>query len=172
MSLDNLLRYESAAVANMNAKKEPGLAIAAMYNFYKGILGDEKDPIIYKALEEAQAGGETGISHSGVIQAIEIYGGKHEESFFSTELSELVKYLTQEFKIPEEAEKSFSKYYGKSLVELSKDDKLDKDEIQKTIGAISMLKDRKLREKTLGIVNQNVFQNLNAFYPKPDVEKK
>ena len=86
MALDDLIRYESAAVAAVNVKKDSELAIASMSNFYRGIL-KEDDPIISKALQEAMSGGEAGISNLGVVQAIGVYGGKYENAFQSTKFS-------------------------------------------------------------------------------------
>lgn len=173
MALDDLIRYESAAVAAVNVKKDSELAIASMSNFYRGIL-KEDDPIISKALQEAMSGGEAGISNLGVVQAIGVYGGKYENAFQSTKFSELVKYLTDGYNISNEAKEALGKYNEMTLVDLSKnakDEKTSKEEkeaFQKAFIALNALKERKLRAASLSIIGENTSELLSQLYPKEE----
>lgn len=175
MGLEDLTRYESAGVAAMNAKKEPGLAVAAMGDFYQNVL-EENDPIISRALQEAMVGGENGISHAGVVQAIQVYGGKYEQAFALTKFSDLINYLSDGYSIPDEVKKGLSIYNESTYMDLAQLMKNEgtpeeiKKEIERAIQAVSVLKDRKLREKTLGLVNDNTTAMLNQLYPKSEKE--
>src|SRR3989344_86627 len=103
MALDDLARYESAAVAAMNAGKENGLAVTAMADFYKGIYGKdfEGDVVIQRSLKEAAVGGDESITNSDIFMNIGIYGKKYERAFASTKFSDLTKYLLEKY-LPEE----------------------------------------------------------------------
>jgi hypothetical protein len=173
MALDDLTRYESAAVAASNAEKDKQLAVSAMSDFYKNIFGED-DPIIQKSLQEAAAGGDENISNLGVIQAMQVYYGKYEKAFNSIKLSDLVTYLSDGYKIPEQAKKALGKYKENSLEELTTKAKSEgisdeeKQDIAKTVQAISILKNRKLKEKTVYIFNDITSQTLEALYAKEE----
>ncbi len=175
MTLEDLTRYESAAVAASNVKKDNQLAVVALGDFYKNIL-DEDDPIINKSLQEAASGGEAGLTNYGVAQAIQSYSGKYEKAFNSTKFSELVNYLEEGYSIPEEAKSALSEYNESTLEDLSKKTKdkeisdEDKEKIGKAYQAINTLRDRKLREKTLSIFNSLTTQTLESLYPKENSE--
>jgi len=179
MALDDLLRYESAAVAAVNAEKDPGLAIAAMGDFYRNILG-ENDPIINKSLQEAAYGVERnkGISSKGLIEAIETYGeGKYERAFATTKFSDLINYLAEGCNISDEVRNSLAKYNEIMYIDLIKQLKdkdvsdEDKKEIEKAVTAVGLLKDRKFRAKTLEMANYNTEMALNSLYPKTPEEE-
>jgi len=178
---ENLKRYEPAAVARVNMKKDPMLAILSIGDFYRLKLGEEDDPIINKAIDEALKGqseskGEAGIANLGLIEAIKRYGGKYEGVFASTKLSGLVEYLTEGYKIPEEANEALKKYSKSTLVDLMeifKDEKTpneQKEEVQNAIITINKLKYRKLTESSLKIVNNDVYNSLSGLYSKKKEE--
>ena len=178
MTLDDLIRYEPAAVAGMNVEKEPGLAIVAMGNFYKGIL-QEDDPIISRALVDASVGiesGVSGISNSGVIQAIGVYGKKYEIVFGKTKISDLTDYLSDGYKIPDvvkEGLKSYSKFTLPQLSEKVESDKTSKKEkanIGKVVQTIGLLRNRRLRGAALNIVDDNTTKGLLALYDEKKEE--
>ena len=176
MALDDLIRYESAAVAAINVEKEKDLAVLAMENQYRTILGKDfdADPIIKRSLEEAAAGGDQNITNLGIVQAMSIYSGKYEKSFNSTKFPDLIKYLTEGFSIPETAKEALSVYSDNTLADLVKKmkeeevSKEDKEKMQKTLQTIGMLKDRILRAKTMEMYNGVVKRNLESLYPKEE----
>ncbi len=178
MTLEDLTRYESAAVAATNAKKDASLAVVAMANFYQNI-GMGEDPIIQASFQSANAGikADTGISDAGLINAIGLYSQKYEETFTETKFSDLVNYLSEGYDIPKEAKEALTNYGNVTLMSLmnkmkEKDisDNL-KESVQKAISAIGMLKDRKLRAGTLNIINQNVYAQLSQLYPTEKSEE-
>ncbi len=173
MGLEDLARYEFAGIAAVNAKKDSGIAIKAMSYFYNGVL-DENDPIISRALQEAAVGGENGISHAGVVQAIQVYGGKYEQAFALTKFSDLINYLSDGYSISDEVKEGLSAYNEYTYLDLAKlmKNKETPDEVkkgvEKAIQAVQVLKDRKLRSKTLGLVNDSTTAMLNQLYPKAE----
>lgn len=176
MALEDLARYESAAVAAMNAGKERQLAVLAMETQYRTILGKdfEGDPIYENAFNEALEGGEDNITNVGVLRAIKNYAGKYEKALVSTKFSDLVKYLTEGYKVSDEVEEALGKYSDLTIKDL--DDKgkelskEEKKEIAKAVQAISILKERRLRAKTLDIYNGVVKRQLEGLYPKKEEE--
>jgi len=179
MALDDLIRYESAAVAEMHAEKEPELAVVAMQDFYKNLLG-ENDPIIKNSLQEAMYGVERnkGISSKGLIEAIEVYGkGKYGEAFATTKFSDLINYLTEDYSISDEVKNSLAKYNEFTYIDLIKQLKNkdlsdeDKKEVEKAVNAVNMLQNRKFRAKTLDMINYNTEMGLNSLYAENPKEE-
>lgn len=176
MALDDLIRYESAAVAAINVEKEKDLAVLAMENQYRIILGKDfdEDPIIKRSLEEASAGGKQNITNIGIVQAMSVYSNKYENLFNSAKFSDLIQYLTEGYNISDEVKGALSDYSGVSLIDLMKKAKEeemnddDKKKIQKAITAISMLKERRLRAKTMEMYDGVVKKNLGTLYPKEE----
>ncbi len=175
MALEDLLRYESSAVAALNVNKERDLAILAVESQYKALLGKdyEEDPLVRKSLAEAAEGLEQdNIANIGILQAIKVYNGKYERAFASTKFSDLTKYLTSGYKISDEVKANFEKYKDLTLMELAekgKDKEISKEEAQeiaKAIQALGILRERKLRAKTLDIYNEVVKRKLDMLYPK------
>jgi len=180
MALDDILRYESAAVAATNVDNEKNIAVLAMKSLYKTILGkDSDDPIYTKALNEAEAGIESGagITNLSVAQAIGIYNQKYEVAFASTKMSDITKYLTDGFKISDEVKSAFESYKDMTVADVAgklKDketSKEDKEALDKAMQAIGMLRERRLRAKTLDIYNNVIKQNLEGLYPKKEEKK-
>jgi hypothetical protein len=184
MTLDDLLRYESAAIAAQNVKNEPDLSLIAMQNFYESVnkalekSGYNNDPIISgsikKEFEEAYVGIQagTGISSAGIVKAISTYTGKYQNAFASTKISDLTKYLTEGFDISAEAKSALGKYNESTLADLAKRSKEfskeEKEEVDKLKQTIEMLKERRFKAKTLGIYNSFIKQNLEGLYPKEE----
>jgi hypothetical protein len=177
MALDDLLRYESAAVAEMNVEKDKGLALLAIENQYRVMLGKDfdSDPVMKHSFGEASNGGEKyGITNVAIAGAIENYSQKYNISFASTKFSDLIKYLTEGFSISEEAQKALSVYKDTTLVDLAKTMKDEqtpkeaKEAMQKALQALEMLKERRLRAKTMEIYNGVVKRNLESLYPKEE----
>jgi hypothetical protein len=178
MALDDLLRYESAAVAVMNVEKEKDISVLAMQNLYKTILGkDYDDPIINKALEEAASGGEAGITNLGVVQAMDTYNKKYETAFAGAKVSDLTKYLTKDYKVSDEVKAALGSYGELTIADIAtklKDKELTKEAkepLENAMKAIGLLKDRRLRAATLSIYDSVVKQGLDSLYPKPKEEK-
>ena len=180
MALEDLLRYESAAVAASNLEKEKDIAVLSMRSLYKTILGkDADDPIYNNALNEAAAGAESGagITNLGVAQAIGIYNQKYENAFVSAKMSDHTKYLTDGFKVSDEVKSALGSYGDLTIVDIAtklKDKEItkeDKENLEKVMQAMNMLKDRRLRAKTLDIFNNVVKQNLDSLYPKKEEKK-
>jgi len=180
MALEDILRYESAAVAATNVENEKEIAVLAMKSLYKTILGkDSDDPIYQNALAEAHAGIETGagITNLGVVKAIGIYTQKYEKAFASTKMSDVTKYLTDGFKISDEVKSAFEIYKDMTVADVAgklKDKEIskeDKEALDKAMQAINMLKERRLRSKSLDIYNDVIKQNLEGLYPKKEEKK-
>jgi hypothetical protein len=179
MALDDLLRYESAAVAAMNVEKEKDISVLAMQNLYKTILGkDYDDPIINSALEEAASGGEAGITNLGVVQAMGVYSQKYDKAFTSAKMSDITKYLTDGYKVSDEVKGALGAYADLSIVDIAtklKDKELPKEArepLEKAMKAIQLLKERRLRAATLKIYEGVVKQGLDSLYPKQEEETK
>lgn len=179
MALEDLMRYESAAVAAANIKKDSGLAVTAMADFYKKALGEE-DPIIMGNLEEAVEGAEEGqISNRYVLRAMHVYGGKYERAFATTKFSDLIKYLTDGYKVSDEAMDVFNKYNENTIEQLAKKMKEDKEmsendkkEIGKMVQALSLLKSRRLKVLEVGIYDRQVTGALSQMYPKKEEKEE
>jgi hypothetical protein len=180
MALEDLARYESAAIAAINSEKEKDIAVLAMKDYYHNI-GMSEDPIVHNALEQAFAGTKSGnITNLDVVNAIGVYHKKYEEAFMSTKVSDLTKYLTEGFDISAEAKNALEKYKDLTLVDLGKKakenpnmTKEEKTEISNLMQTVEILKERRLRAKTLGIYNKAVKQDIEQMYPKKkEGEKK
>jgi hypothetical protein len=180
MALDDLLRYESAAVALTNLKNDKKISVLAMKGLYKTILGkDYDDPIYQKALNEAEAGGEAGITNIGVVAAIQTYNQKYEKAFAESKVSDITKYLSDGFKISDEVKGALGAYKDMAISDLDKklseDKELSKDTreaLEKIMKAIDLLKERRLRAATLKIYDGVVSEDLANMYPKPKEEEK
>jgi hypothetical protein len=168
MTLEDLTRYETAGVAAANAEKDPGLALAAIGDFYKGILEEEGDPIITSALKDASVGIQagSGISNSGVARAINIYGGKFLRTFDNTNVSDLTNYLSVGYTIPNKARSAlelYSELTPEQLAEKAKEDGTsdkEKANLGKVIISLKMLKGRRLSMLGSDIVDRNTTEGL------------
>lgn len=191
MALDDLLTLELGAVAAQNAKNEPDLALRAMQGFYesaqKFLAGTiyAEDPIFYENLEkqfqDAQVGIKQGlgISSAGIVNAIATYSGKYQEKFTTAKISELTKYLTEGFDIPSETRIAIEKYkdftiadLGKKVKETKDMPKEEKEELGKLMQTFELLKERRLRAKSVGLYNSFVKQNLEAMYSKKEEKQE
>ncbi len=184
MGLEDLTRYESAAIAAVNAEKDPSLALSSYSNFCQD-LGEDfyEHPAIQRSLKEAAEGlnikgREPQIRNTAVLQAIDLYGGKYEKAFSLTKFSDLINYLSDGYSLSDEVKEGLLKYNEYTYMDLAKLMKNEetpdnvKKEIGKAIKAVHVLKDRKFGAKTLGIINDNTTLMLNQLYPKPEEEKK
>jgi hypothetical protein len=181
MALEDLVRYESAAVAATNLENEKDISLIAMQSLYKTILGkDYDDPVYQRAFGEAQEGLKTGagITNLGIAQAIQTYNQKYEKAFVSTKISDITKYLIESYKVSDEVKKALGTYSDLTIADIAEKLKVkeiskeDKESFGKVVQAIEMLKDRRLRAKTLDIYNNVVKQNLDSLYPKKEEDKK
>jgi hypothetical protein len=179
MALDDILRYESAAVAAKNAQNEKDISVLAMQSLYKTILGkDYDDPIINHALSEAGAGGEAGITNLGVVEAMGVYAQKYEKAFAGASVKDLTKYLSDGFKVSDEVKEAFGSYGDLTVLDIAtklKDKEVPKEAkepLENAMKAIQLLKDRRLRAATLKIYDSVVNENLANMYPKPKEESK
>lgn len=191
MALEDLLRYESAAVAATNAKEDPNLSLIAMQQFYGNSraelekLGYGNDPTVLEGAKaiagyfnEAQVGlaEGTGISSAGLITSMKIYSNKYTEAFSSTKISDLTKYLTDGFNISGEVKSAFAKYNELTLEDLGKKAKEATKEEQEDMGklmqAISILKERRFKVKSLNLYDGAAKMSLEQLYSKPKEEKK
>jgi len=176
MALDDLLRYESAAVAAVNVKNEKDIALLAVQDLYKTMYGKEvlEDPIYAQAFSEAEVGinSDAGITNAGIVKAIQAYNDKYELAFQNTSMKDITKYLTTGYKVSDEVREALELYGELTITDIAKKlkdkelTKEGKEELQKTMSAVGLLKDRKLRAKTLDIYNSVVKQNLDSLYPK------
>lgn len=182
MGLEELTRYESAAVAAMNVEKEKDIAVLAVQNLYKTMYGKDvlEDPIFAQAFSEAQAGANSGagITNIGIVNAIQIYTKKYEAAFQKASMNDITKYLTTGYKVSDEVKEALSLYGELTLEDIAKklkDKELTKEgkaDIEKLTQAIGLLKSRRLRAKTLDIYNDVVKDNLAELYPKKEEKDK
>ncbi len=171
MALEELTMYESAAVAATNVENA-GLAVTSMRDFYNS-RGVGDSAVIQRALADAfegQKNGAKGISHPGVVKDIGIYSGKYEAAFVDTKISDIIGYLSDGYNMPEKAKLSLESFGDKTFRGLSEEVKANgisedsKKEIRRAIATIELLKNRKMQAGTLGVVNKNTTQNLEALY--------
>jgi hypothetical protein len=164
MSLENITRYESAAVAGANLKERPNVAFTAIDNFYHQINLSE-DPIIARALEEgAQSiAGGYGIGNIGLIKAAQIYGRKYADAFVSTSVSDLLGYLGEGYEIPQTVNQALAQYANVNFGDLQ-------DESAKV--AIGLLQKRRLDNIGLSMKitanDQGTIYTLNQLYPEQE----
>lgn len=176
MTLDDVLKFEYAAIAGKAVEKEKPLAILAMSEFYNK-YGVSDDPIIQGALEDAAEGGEDNISHIGVLRAIQLYGNKYDKAFKNTKLSELNSYLTDGLKLPDEYQQEYNKYnelsYKEIEVKLKEENtsKEEKDELKKYLTSLNILLSRKIEKSRLKLIEKNTEKNIERMY-KSDEKKK
>jgi len=170
MSLEDLIRYESAAVAVAKEKERPDISLQAISNFYNQLIGED-DPIIASALNDAQRGLQLGaqtgnpiITNTGVKSAIIIYGGKYEKVFANTKVFNLVTYLGDSYNIPETVEQRILEYQDslyKDLIEKAKENEVAK----KVVSALALLKNYKLERKYVDIYKENIDESLKEMFP-------
>jgi hypothetical protein len=184
-TLENLLRYESVAVASMKEKDDPALALGAMYDFYKS-LGVANDPIIVKAFAESQEGlqygmqtGNPTITNLGLKQAMGFYGGQYEKAFIESSFGDLSSYLGGICSLPKGLNEVISRYKDvtyKVLAEKLKDKEAGKElkeEIGKVLQSVNMLKEFKLDSYYMKIKKKGIEENLSEMYkPKEKSEDK
>lgn len=164
MSLEDITKYESAAVAATNLKERPHVAMTAINNFYNTMnLGE--DPIIMKALIEGVQGVNQGhgITNIGVIQAAQIYGQDYQKAFNNTSVSDLLNYLGQGYQIPQTVTQALGQYSRTHFGNLE-------DENAKM--AIGLLQKRKLDNIGLGMEvtanNEMTTHALMELYPEQE----
>jgi hypothetical protein len=183
MTLEDLTRYESAAVAGKYVKDEPELALLGLQDFYtkltKGTVF-EQDPIFQRATAQAFVDARTGIEEYGVLASADLvraakkYSNQYENAFNTTKISDLTKYLTDGFKVSDEVKAGLDVYKDatmKDLAEKLKDKALPKEEkeaIERAINAISFLKEGRFRRKGMSFYDNLINENLSALYPKPE----
>jgi hypothetical protein len=186
-TLEDLLRYESVAVASMKEKDDPALALSAMYDFYYKSLGiPNNDPVMGRVFAEAQEGlqygmqtGNPTITHLGLKQAMGLYHGQYEKAFAESSLGDLNSYLGGVCSIPDGLKSVISKYKDltyKVLAEKLKDKEASKEikeEIGKVLQSVNMLKEYKLESSYTKIKKKGIEENLSEMYkPKEKSEDK
>jgi len=168
MSLENLLRYENAAVAAMNLKEKPSLALTAIANFYEKI-GLREDPIIMRSLAEASEGVSQGLglSNAKVINAAGVYAQKYQEALKEINVADALNYFGQGYEIPKTVINGLLKYKDKKISEL-------KDET--AMKAIGLLQARRLNYLGLSMEipanDEMITHGLLELYPEAKKEKK
>lgn len=180
MALEDIIRYESCAVAHENVKEQPGLALTAIMNYYQTKKEIMEDPIAGKALqreiEDAQDGLEKYgvLSSGGIINAIHTYTKKYSDALNKTAFSDVYKYLTDGVKVPDTAKEALSVYSCMTLEDISKKTKSEnskeKEDAQKALQAIQMLQGRKMKALTLKMIDKNISEGLEHMYPKMEKE--
>lgn len=174
-ALEELTRYESAVVANSNVKNEPGLALLAIEDYYQNQKEIMEDPIAAKAIarefEDAQVGLKKGIfSSAGLLLSMDTYTKKYDAKFNSTNISDLIEYLGKEHPIPAETLKHLTHYKNHTLEYLAKEHEKDgiskeyKEDLGKAITAITKLKERVLKIRTMDIYNAYTDKFLEGLY--------
>jgi hypothetical protein len=181
MSLDDLMKYETAGVAHVEQEQRPDLAVAAMQEYYKK-EGYLSDPLIQKGFRECQESMREDIRlkraprlDSGLASAVISYSNQYEKAFYETPISELVPYLSKSYKFPERTKIGILKYGKNTILELSeklKDKNIkpeEKKEIEDAIGALLLPKDFRLRAISLEFYERSINEQHNEMYPE---EKK
>lgn len=170
MTLDNILRYEKAAIAAMNVKEKPRIALDAITEFYTNIYnGKLEDPIILKALKDASEGVSQGfgITNIGVIQSAAVYADKYDQFLENTKVGDILNYFASGYKIPETVVKGLSDYKDDTLAEL-KDKNANK--------AIELMKFGRLKKISLATElkysDNDITAGLLKIYPIEENEQK
>ena len=173
MSLEDLTRYEFAAVSATNVKEKPNIALASIGNFYeKYIIPEVTDPVyseaIKRSLKNASIGVDKGLglSDSVLIESIMIHAKKYEDAYKKATIGELVEYFGEGYKIPETVILGLSQYQDNLFSDV-KDDSAKK--------SIELLKTRRIL--TLGLnmetkaINEGITQQLLELYPEQKGEE-
>ena len=183
-SLENVIRYESAAVAGMNAEKNPLDAVTAMRDYYNSI-NMEDDYLVQDGLKKAQeslmlanqTGQKMTLANTSLLGAISNSAHKYEKAFNETEVSGLVKYLGGSCNIPKEAEQGLLEYKDvmyKDLAEKVKakdTTKEEKEKIEKVLMLISELKKFKLEQNYMKMRTKSVEATARHLYSEPEENK-
>ncbi|MAG10987.1 hypothetical protein CMI44_01610 [Candidatus Pacearchaeota archaeon] len=178
MSLENLTRYESAAVARMKEKENPMISLTAMTDFYNTLEMDE-DYFVQEGLKKAQeslihaaqTGREPTLANTGLLKAITDYSDKYINAFTEEKISGLVGYLEGSCSLPEQAKRGLLEYgeltYNELVDKSKAEDTSDetKKKIENALRLVLDLKDLKLEKSYVGMKTKNVERMANSFYP-------
>jgi len=178
MALDDILRYESARVAEDKSESDPEVSLVAMGNHYRTLLGTE-DPIIAQSLADAGRGlqitsqkGRPHITNNGLILAMNQYAGSYEKAFNGVTIGELVNnYLNRGYTIPDKTKEGILAYRTLTYEQLAtnvKDESRPEDERKKmltAIRAIGTLKSQRLDKVSSDIKTDLTDKTLKELYP-------
>ncbi len=170
MALDDLIRYETAAIAARNVKEKPEVALTSISKFYETyVIPNTEDPIsrkaIQRAFEDATYGilQGLGISNAGVLEAIGVYAGKYDDVFKNALISDILEYVGQGYEIPQNVTQALSQYRDMRFSDLE-------DETAKK--AIEVLKTRRLKNYGLSMEidanNEMTSRALLELYPSEE----
>lgn len=144
--IKNLLDNEFAFYA-ANQSDNPAYALAGLREFYSGrVKGFDKDPLFAQIFEECGIGigqGVKGIAHSGLRNAMISYSNQYQKAMAKINVAEFMKYAeSRGYKdVPAKLKELFEKYATKTVEELAKSVKENKDEeAKKVIQAIESIK--------------------------------
>jgi len=185
MSLENLMRYESAAVAGMKAKENPMISLNAMEDFYK-VTGLIEDPYIQKGLKKTQEslmsavqqGRDMTLENTGLLEAISVYNFKYDKAFNKEKISGLVGYLEGSCSLSKQAKQGLLEYKDITYKELEEKFEVkdisdeDKEKIQSALILISKLKNLKLEKSYIEMRIKDVEATANQLYKKPEKKKE
>lgn len=178
MALEDLIRYEKAAIAVQKEKEHPDIAIASMERFYEHILTEKDDPLIQTALNEARqglevairSGTEPSITSLGLKRSMAVYSNKFEKAYQTAKISDLVNYVSDSCDIPEDIRKEILEYGDSTLeglVKKSKENSVsdeDKKKISRVVQTLLMMKNEKLENVYMGIRKYEFEKTLKALY--------
>lgn len=184
ISLEDLTRYESAAVSKFYEEGDPQLSFYSIDNFYQKQKKDMyEDPIWLRSYKKVTEDVEEGFMRGrrelplDIVRSIEVYNNKYESAFEQIKLGDLTSYLTEGYTINDEVKKALNEYKDLSIKDLAgklKDSETSseaKKGIEKAVSVISLLKGRRLREKGVKLYNSLVTQQLDSLYPKQEKNK-
>jgi hypothetical protein len=176
MTLEDITRHEPAAIAAQNIrgeKKDYGLAVGAMANFYEGV-GLRNDPVINAALDEAVKGGDAGITNTSLIEAMKFYGNLYMKAVLDTDVSELTNYFGEGLNLSDDVKNKFKEYKSESYEELMKKAEAAKDDekkkLENIIKRIAILQQRKINKAEFELKESFTEGRIESLYTEPEEE--
>ncbi|MFC1685999.1 hypothetical protein ACFLZZ_03180 [Nanoarchaeota archaeon] len=93
MPLEDLVKYQNMEFANRTAQKEPVLAIQAVREHYKELLGGEEDVAIEGLLERAEYSAQAGmgIGEDLIVKSIQRNHQKYQEAFVKSNVENVLE---------------------------------------------------------------------------------
>jgi len=101
MTYQEINSKKYARLAQIIESREPGVAVEAMKEFYKGIplqelgIRADEDPTILAALTKSRASAERGYGIGELGEAIRIYSEQYQKAIIQTNISDILKTIKE-----------------------------------------------------------------------------
>jgi hypothetical protein len=188
--LEDLVGFQDVAAANVlrdstNNPKDLIISLGLLDNFYKKYIDGKlfEDPLFIKYYQQEFIQSQDGIKYGSkdispsLLQSMQNYTLKYENAFNNIKINDLTKYLIEGFNIPKKLEEDLKKYDSLSFNELKKKveekelKQEEKENIEKVLTSIEILKERKLKERTYKAIQDLTINQLNMLYPAKSDKK-